>query len=145
MSLWRMTTGGCPHPVHAILLAFPIALFSSAVVADIAYLNTAHVQWSNFSSWLIAGAQVFGGLVLAWALASLALGWSGDERRPRALYAGVLAVMWLLGLINAFKHSQDGWSSVGAFGLTLSILCALLALGAGVLAFTPSRNPEVAR
>lgn len=132
-----------PHPVHAILLGFPIVLFSSGLLSDIAYLRSAEIQWTNFSSWLIAGALVPGGLVLAWALVSLALGWRGSERRPRLLYVGLLAVMWILGLINAFKHSQDGWSSVGAFGLILSILCSLLALAAGVLAFS-SHGREVA-
>ena len=45
----------------------------------------------------------------------------------------------VLGLVNAFKHSQDAWSSVGAFGLTLSILSALLALAAFAF-FTPARR-----
>lgn len=143
MALWRMTTGGCPHPLHAILLGFPITLFSSALVTDIAYLRTAEIQWTNFSAWLITGALVFGGLVLAWALVSLVLGWRGEARRPGMVYAGVLAVMWLLGLVNAFKHSQDGWSSVQTFGLMLSILCTLLALVAGVLAFTARDDREV--
>lgn len=142
---WRMTTGSAPHPVHAILLAFPIALFSSAVVTDIAYLRTAELQWTNFSAWLISGALLFGGLVLAWALISLVLGWRGAERIRRGIYAGLLAVMWILGLINIFKHSQDGWSSVETFGLVLSILCALLALAAGVLAFSNLGEREIAR
>lgn len=142
---WRLTTGRAPHPVHAILLAFPIALFSSAVVTDIAYLRTAELQWTNFSAWLISGALLFGGLVLAWGLISLVLGWRGAERIRRGIYAGLLALMWVLGLINIFKHSQDGWSSVETFGLVLSILCALLALGAGVLAFGTIGEREVAR
>lgn len=142
---WRLTTARAPHPVHAILLAFPIALFTSALVTDIAYLRTAELQWTNFSQWLISGALLFGGLVLAWALASLALGWRGADRMRRMVYAGVLAAMWILGLINIFKHSQDGWSSVQTFGLVLSILCALLALAAGVLAFSNLGEREVAR
>ena len=139
----RYLTTGAPHPLHAILLSFPIALFASGLISDITYLRTSEIQWTNFSSWLIAGALVFGGLVLAWSLISLVLGWRGTERQPRLIYAGVLAVMWILGLINAFKHSQDGWSSVEAFGLILSILCTLLALAAGVIAFS-NRGREVA-
>lgn len=144
MPFRQFRTERAPHPLHAILLGFPITLFSSALLSDIVYLRTAEIQWTNFSAWLIAGALVFGGMVLAWALVSLVLGWRGTERLPRILYAGVLAVMWILGLINAFKHSQDGWSSVGAFGLVLSILCTLLALAAGVIAFS-SREREVVR
>lgn len=139
----RILTAGGPHPVHALLLAFPIALFSGAVATDIAYLNTEELQWTNFSAWLIAGGLAFGAAVLVWALTRLALGWRGAEREPRLVYAWVLAVMCVLGLINAFKHSQDGWSSVGAFGLTLSILCAALALVAGVLAFSRRSALEV--
>lgn len=41
------------HPLHAILLAFPIALFASALLSDIIYLKSAEMQWSNFSAWLI--------------------------------------------------------------------------------------------
>lgn len=136
-------TWGDPNPLHAILLGFPIALFSSALVTDIAYLRTAEIQWTNFSAWLISGALFFGGLVLVWALLSLLLNLRGPGQRRRLIYAGVLAVMWLLGLVNAFKHSQDGWSSVGAFGLTLSIICTLLALAAGVVAHAGYGSREI--
>ena len=130
---------------EGILLSFPIALFTSAVLTDIAYLKTAEVQWTNFSSWLISGALVFGGIAAAWALVSLVLGLRGPQRNTRTIYFGVLAVTWVLGLINAFKHSQDAWSSVGAFGLILSILCSLLALTAGVLAFSGLNAREIVR
>ena len=58
-------------PLHAILLAFPVALYPAALVTDITYLNTAVIQWTNFSSWLIAGADLFAGIVLAWAVTLL--------------------------------------------------------------------------
>ncbi|KQY89814.1 DUF2231 domain-containing protein [Brevundimonas sp. Root1423] len=145
MPAGQTTAGGDPHPAHAILLGFPIALFSSALVTDIVYLRTAELQWTNFSAWLISGALLFGGLVLAWALVSLALNLRGSGKGRNLIYVGVLAVMWILGLINALKHSQDGWSSVGGFGLTLSILCTLLALAAGVIAHSNYWPREVAR
>ena len=141
----QTTTGGDPNPVHAILLGFPITLFSSALVTDIVYLRTAEVQWTNFSSWLISGALLFGGPALAWALVALLLDLRGPCRNRNLIYAGVLAVMWIVGLVNAFKHSQDGWSSVGVFGLGLSILCTLLAFGAGGIAHSSFWTREVAR
>ena len=131
--------------VEGLLLSFPIALFTSGVVTDVAYLKTAEVQWTNFSSWLITGALVFGGLAAAWALVSLVIGLRGPDRNVRVIYFGVLAAMWILGLINAFKHSQDAWSSVGAFGLMLSILSSLLALVAGVIAFSGLNAREITR
>lgn len=134
-----------PHPLHAILLGFPIALFSANLVTDIAYLRTAEIQWTNFSAWLNAGGLVFGGLVLIWALVSLFIGLSSPERLRRLVYAGVVALMCVVGLINAFQHSRDGWSSVGTFGLLLSIVTVFLALAAGVIAHTRLLSREVAR
>ena len=133
------------HTVHSLVLAFPIALFSAGLVADIAYLRTAEIQWTNFAAWLIVGALVFGGIAAAWALASLVIALRSPQRTRRLIYFGVLAAMWLVGLVNAFKHSQDGWSSVGALGVILSILCTVLALVAGVMAYTPTISREIAR
>ncbi len=145
MAVRRETTGVGLHPVHAILLGFPIALFSSALVADVAYLQTAEMQWTNFSAWLITGALLVGGLVLAWALISLVIGWHGEgKRNRRVLYAFILAAMLALGLVNIFKHSMDAWSSVETFGLVLSVLSTLLALLAGAIAYT-NAGREVAR
>ena len=133
------------NALHGILLGFPIALFATAVLTDIAYLKTAEIQWTNFSAWMITGGLVFGGIVTAWALVSLVVGLKSPRRKAKVIYAAVLAVMWLLGLMNAFKHSQDGWSSVGAFGLMLSILCSLLALAAGFIAFAGLTSRETVR
>lgn len=121
--------------VRGLLVSAPVALFTGAVVTDVTYLRTAEIQWTNFSAWLIVVGLVFGGLATAWALVEAVF--AGRSRVPllRFGYPGLWAVAWLIGLLNAFKHSQDGWSSVGAFGLILSILCALLSLIAGFLAF----------
>lgn len=125
--------------VHGLLLGFPVALFTSALVTDIAYLKTAEIQWTNFSAWLISGALVFAGVVIALALIETLLTWRSRGRDALLIplsYLGLLVAAWILGLINAFKHSQDGWSSVGAFGVILSILCTLLMLAAGFIAYS---------
>ncbi|MBA4807974.1 DUF2231 domain-containing protein [Brevundimonas sp.] len=132
------------EPLRGILMAFPIALFTSAVVSDIAYLQSAQMQWSNFSAWLIVGALVFGGLAGLWAIVDLALAWRGPTRNAALIHLAALALAWIFGLINAFKHSQDAWSSVGAFGLTLSILSAVLALVAGWFAYSTTTVREIA-
>lgn len=113
--------------VHGLLLAFPVALFTLALATDVTYLKTEELQWSNFSSWAIAGGLVFGAVVVLWSLIDLIrLG-----GRWHLVYSLLLLAMCGLGLVNAFKHSQDGWSSVGTLGVTLSALCCLLALVAG--------------
>lgn len=131
------------HPLHALLLAFPIALFSSALASDITYLNTAEIQWTNFSQWLLAGGCLMGGFALLWAIV-LAVTARGVERngsgRGRAvLYLVLLAVMWIAGLLNSFQHSRDGWSSVETTGLVLSIISTLAALAAGWVGYSSLR------
>ena len=143
----RTTTLGMRQSLrglHGVILGFPAALFTIGVLTDIAYLKTAEVQWTNFSQWLITGALVFGGIAAAWSLVAIVLSLRTSIRRWRVVEFGALALMFLLGLINAFKHSQDAWSSVGAFGLTLSILSTVLILIAGWLAYSNSTVREIA-
>ncbi|MGA0544101.1 DUF2231 domain-containing protein [Brevundimonas sp. VNH65] len=144
----RTTTLGIRQSLrglYGLILAFPAALFTIGVLTDIAYLKTAEIQWTNFSQWLITGALVFGGIAAAWSLVAIVLSLRTSIRLWRVVEFGALVLMFVLGLINAFKHSQDGWSSVGAFGLTLSILCSLLALIAGFIAISGASDEEIAR
>ncbi|UVI39535.1 DUF2231 domain-containing protein [Qipengyuania spongiae] len=128
----RVPTGSPAGAIEAILLAFPVALFPAALLSDIAYLNTAVIQWSNFSSWLLFGANVFTGVVAAWAIIATA---TGRGRGTRAwFYPGILVVLFVIGVLDSFQHSRDGWHSVGTFGLVLSILCTVLAFAAAFLA-----------
>ncbi len=52
------------HPVHPMLIVFPLGLLPLAVIFDITYLSTANGQWAQFSFWLIA-TGVLGGLLAA--------------------------------------------------------------------------------
>lgn len=118
------------HPLHALLLAFPVALFPGALLCDIVYLNSAEMQWSNFAAWMITGALVAGAPVLLWAAVTVV------RRRAGPFFLVTIAAMWVAGLVNAFQHSHDGWSSVGSTGLTLSIAASTLALVAGWLGYS---------
>lgn len=130
------------NPLHAILLAFPVALYPSALLSDITYLNTAVIQWANFSSWLIAGADFFAGLVLAWAILSLLFGRARHSRARSVPYLVIVAIMFIAGVFNAFQHARDGWHSVGTLGLVLSIVCTVLAFVAAYLAYGRSYIAE---
>ncbi|WP_279480165.1 DUF2231 domain-containing protein [Aureimonas sp. SK2] len=145
MSSTSEAPGSFSEGLHGILLSFPVALFATALACDLAYLGTAEIQWTNFASWSIAGALVFGGLVLLWALVD----WLRQLRRPgggrRFTYLVVVAVLWGVGLVNAFHHVRDGWSSVGLTGLLLSIASTVLALAAGWMIFSRNGRPEIAR
>ena len=131
------------HPLHALLLAFPIAFLSAALASDITYLNTAEIQWSNFSAWLLAGAALFGAVVVIWAFAA----WLSNRRHGRGgwslAYLILVLLMWVTSVVNSFQHSRDGWSSVETTGLLLSILGTLLALAAGWIGYAGVPRREV--
>lgn len=128
------------HPLHGLLLAFPVALFSSALLLDITYLKTAEMQWSNFAAWAITGALVAGAPVLLWAAVAFFRQRRSPARTPFLAYLLLILTMWIAGLVNAFKHSQDAWSSVGTAGLFLSIVSTVTALAAGWIAHSRGRS-----
>jgi len=130
------------HPLHAILLAFPLPLFLGALLSDLAYSSTYEVQWTNFASWLIAGAMLTGALVTLWALVECLV--SGQQRTGKHFaYLIVLLVMMAVGFINALVHAKDGWAAMPA-GLWLSVVVTLLALIASWIGYAGLRAREVA-
>ena len=120
------------HPVHAILLAGTLPLFLGATLSDIAYATSYHIQWSNFASWLIAGALVFTGLALLCAIIGL---FRTGRRDARALiYVLLLLATWVLGFINALVHARDAWAMMPT-GLILSVIVTALACAATAAGF----------
>lgn len=126
------------HPIHAVLLASSLPLFFGALLSDWAYSSTWEIQWSNFASWLIAGALVFVGFALLWAVIDF---FRSDVRRDRlgALYLLVLLTTFVLGFINALVHAKDAAATMPA-GLVLSVLVFLLTLVAVWLGFSTLRS-----
>ncbi|MDQ2634749.1 MAG: hypothetical protein M3Y43_06975 [Pseudomonadota bacterium] len=129
------------HPLHAILLAFPLSMFLGALLSDLAYWNTFHIQWANFSSWLIVGGLVGGGFALLWALIDLFRFRGSGSRRP-LVYFLVLLAMFVLGFINALVHAKDAWATMPE-SLYLSVVTTLLALAAAWIGYSGFRSVEV--
>lgn len=129
------------HPLHAILLGFPFALFLAGLAADIAYASTYQIQWSNFAAWLNAGGLLVGAFVGLWAIVEAVR--FRAERPVRAwTYLAVLLVMWIVGFLNALVHARDAWAVMPA-GLWLSVVAALLAFVAAWIGYSGLRRAEV--
>ena len=52
------------HPIHQMLIVFPLGLLSTAVIFDLIHLITHTAMWSLISYWIIA-AGIIGGLCAA--------------------------------------------------------------------------------
>ena len=131
------------HPLHAVLLAFPVAFSCAAVASDVTYLNSEVVQWSHFSAWLIAGTALFGGLVLLWAVVAFLFARRSGLQGRALTYLVLVAAMWVLSVLNSLHHARDAWGSVGTLGLALSIVTALLALIAAFVGHSAVRREVV--
>lgn len=117
------THTGTLHPLHTLLLAGAVPLFLGALLSDIAYSSSYQIQWTNFASWLIAGALLFAGLALLCAIVD----WirAGNRARYAFIYPLLLLATWILGFINALIHAKDAWATMPT-SLTLSIIVAVL-------------------
>jgi len=121
------------HPIHPMLVPFPIVCFIGTLLTDIAYWQTAEMMWANFSAWLLTAGLALGALA---AIAGL-IDFLGDRgiRTHRSAWIHMLGnlVAWLLALLNAFVHTRDAWTSVVPTGLILSALVVLILLFTGWL------------
>nr|WP_239475061.1 DUF2231 domain-containing protein [Sphingomonas sp. BT552] len=111
------------------------------MLSDIAYARSYEVQWLNFASWLIAGALVFCGFALLWAVVEVL---RRDRRGRRRLgYALMLLVTFVVGFVNALVHAKDAWATMPE-GLILSALVAIFVLAATWLGFAGTRTAVTA-
>ena len=129
----RSTAQIAGHPIHPMLVPFPIVCFIGALVTDIAYWRTAQMMWADFSAWLLVIGLIMGGLA---AIAGLIDFLSNRLIRAQApawphMVGNIVAM--LLALLNAFVHTRDAWTSVVPVGLILSVLVVLILLVTGWL------------
>ena len=132
----RSTVTIAGHPVHPMLVPFPIVCFIGALVTDIVYSRSTQIMWSTFSSWLLTVGLIIGGFA---AVAGLVDYFSDARlRRSHVAIAHMLIniTVWIIELFNAFVHARDGWTSVVPTGLTLSIIAVLLLAVSGWLGGT---------
>ena len=96
------------HPIHPMLIPFPIAFFVSTFVADLIFWQTRSEAWANATLWLLGA-----GLVMA-ALAALAglTDVLGDEKIRNLsaawLHAGGNVVVVLIELFNWYLRYRQG-------------------------------------
>ena len=121
------------HPIHPMLIPFPIASFVGALVTDIAYIRSGWAMWPYFSSWLIGA-----GIITALLAALFGFIDFFGERRIRDLrvawlHMGGNLLVVLLSIANFVVHMRDGAMAVFGPGITLSAIVVLLLVATGWL------------
>ena len=94
------------HPVHPMLIVFPLGLLSAAVIFDVLYMVTGNGEFATVSFWAIAAGVIGGLLAAVFGL----LDWLSIPRETRAkrlgllhgggnvVVVGLFAVSWFLRL-----------------------------------------------
>jgi uncharacterized membrane protein len=89
------------HPVHQMLIVFPLGMFSTAVIFDVIHLINGGAMWSIVSYWMIA-AGIIGGLCAA--LFGV-IDWSKIPSGTRANRLGVLHGLGNVAVVSLFVVS----------------------------------------
>jgi len=114
------------HPIHAILIPFPIACFTLTLLTDIAYWQTSNLMWLHFSEWLLFAGMVFGALAAVAGAVDLLVRRDVRSQRPAWRHAIGGVIVLCLAFVNNFVHAGDGWTAVVPYGLALSAVTVLV-------------------
>lgn len=114
------------HPIHPMLVPFPIAFFIGALLCDLTFWNNANLIWFTASEWLLGAGLVMSGLA---AIAGLTDFFS--ERLIRNLnvawwHAGLNIIMVLIELYNFYVRYTLGPSAVLYSGLVMSVISVII-------------------
>lgn len=120
------------HPLHPMLIPFPVAFLVGTLVADLAFIGTGDGFWARASMWLIGAAIV---MALLAALAGFTDFFS--EPRIRALsdawyhMIGNLTAVVVAVINFALRYSQGSEAAIKPWGVVLSlvVVCILLFTG----------------
>lgn len=114
------------HPIHPMLIPFPIALLIAAALSDIVFVIDGDDFWARASLWLVGSGVVTGALAAIVGLVdfltidrvrSLASGWIH--------FLGNVAVL-LISLISWLLRIGDPVGFISPWGLVLSLVTVAL-------------------
>ena len=123
------TIGG--HPIHPMLVPFPIACLVGAFVTDLMFLHFGTGGFANASKWLLA----FGILTALLAAVAGLIDFMGDDRIRRLghalqhMIANVSAVV--VAVINLAVRLGDETAQVASLGVYLSGVTVLILIFSG--------------
>jgi uncharacterized membrane protein len=133
----KSTASIAGHPIHPMLIPFPIAFFVATFVCDLIYWRTGNPGWVTATQWLLGAGLIMAALAAAVGLIDV-LG----EPRIQALkdawyHAGGNVLAVLIELYNGYSRYSSGEAAVLPTGLVLSLIVV------GILLFTGWKGWEM--
>jgi Predicted membrane protein len=127
----RSTASIAGHPIHSMLIPFPIAFFVSTFLSDVAYWVSGDELWATASLWLLGAGLVMAGLAAVVGLIDV-LGEAQIRQLNDAwLHAGGNIVAVLIELYNFYSRYEEGPAAIVPTGTVLSGLVVAILLFTG--------------
>ncbi len=121
----RSTAQIAGHPIHPMVIAFPIACFVLAFVSDLAFAATSNGFWTTASLWLLGIGLVTAALAAVTGLVEVL----GDDRvrnlSDTRLHAIGNALALFIAAFNWYWRFDHGSSVIVPTGVVLSGLVVL--------------------
>lgn len=124
------------HPIHPMLVPFPIVCFIGALVTDIAYWRTAEIMWADMSAWLLLVGLIMGVLAGVAGLIDILGNRLIRSQAPAWPHMIGNLIALVLAVFNNMVHARDAWTSVVPTGLILSLVTVLILPITGWLGWT---------
>ncbi|HET7849827.1 MAG TPA: DUF2231 domain-containing protein [Pseudolabrys sp.] len=119
------------HPIHPMLIPFPIAFFVSTFVCDIAFWITGATIWATATLWLLGAGLIIAALAAVMGLIDV----FGDAQIRNLtdawLHAGGNIVAVLIEIYNWYSRYAYGNSAIIPGGLIMSLIVVLILLFTG--------------
>lgn len=119
------------HPIHPMLIPFPIAFLTGALITDIVYKFTLYFLWLEFSTWLLASGLVFGLIAGFFGIVDFVL-----VRKVRRTLAGWVhfisnILVLITAFVNLFTRLKQVEFELQTLNLLLSAAAVILLLVSG--------------
>ena len=129
----RSTASIMGHPIHPMLVPFPIAFLVGALATDLTFWGTSDPFWARASMWLVGAGLVMGALAAIAGLTDFL-----TTPRARALTAAWVhflgnALALILSLVSLLLRIGDPAAAVLPGGLVLSVIVVGILLVTGWL------------
>jgi uncharacterized membrane protein len=131
MSNPKSTAQIAGHPIHPMLIPFPIACFVLAFLSDLAFWSSSNEFWADASLWLLGIGLIMAALAAVTGLIDVL----GDDQIRNLsdawLHAGGNVLAVVIELYNWYSRFQHGSAAIVPTGLILSLVVVLILLFTG--------------
>lgn len=114
------------HPIHQMLIVFPLGLLATAVAFDIVALVQSDYSWFGISYWMIAAGIIGGLLAAVFGLIDWIAIPSGTRAKSLGLlHGGTNVLVTLLFIVSWFIRAE----SDAHVATTAALVCSFLGVG----------------